>query len=145
MIVLASYSLLAIPFVRCFSQWRGCTFTANIIRSGILSAEEMLCLREETVTSIWRWPEAGCVGVQPVGDPFWLGTRFHRHFLCCLTVTVFISHLQFVQRQPPNQSFSLFSSKIEFEPSRSDEFINEKYNFFLFFIFCDVFLNGNIF
>lgn len=107
----------------CSPQWLRCTFTANITQSGILSAEEMLCLREETVTSIWRWPGGWLCGSaaywRPLlatdeisSAPFFLNGIFKSVFL----FLIFISRLQFVPCQTPNQTFCLlsdFSSKIQ--------------------------------
>lgn len=72
-----------------FLQWMlsGREYRANVECRG------NVCLREETVTSIWRWPGAGRVGVRLTRDPFWLEPRFHRHSRYWpVEVTFFKSH-----------------------------------------------------
>ena len=101
----------------------------DVFRSGnieqMLSAEEMLCLREETVTSIWRWPVAACVGVQPTRDPSWLQTRLPLPG----AGTLFISLLPFSQCRPAQPS-SCFSLWCKIYIYIQNLFIQEKQNMF---------------
>lgn len=59
---------------KCF--YSSCYPVRNIEQR--LGAEESFCPREKAVTSIWRWPEAVCVGVQLISAPLWPESRLAR-------------------------------------------------------------------